>query len=159
MRKLLFDLTLFAAAVLLCTAPVWGQGKTTWEWKASDYSGATLYHDGKVIGVMLGQTYFHKHGDGWTQADVPQGAPKPPKHLKPELPPKPKPKPAPDCSTGSCGVGGCGTGSVFHRERHRIIHREGPLADVRPVANVVGFFQTHQPVRTFLRRFGHRWCG
>jgi hypothetical protein len=92
MRRLLLDSVLFAAAVLILTSPAWGQGKPArsydYSWRASDYGGCTLYEGDKVIGVLVGKTFFahDTYDNSWFQMEIPAKAPPVPKHLKPDVP-------------------------------------------------------------------------
>lgn len=101
------------------------QGSTGYEWKASDYSGATLYRDGKVVGVYLGKVYYTKGDKSWTQSDLPKGAPPMPQALDPVLPPAPPAPPAvpPIAAPGACSAAteagaGIGGGQLFYRLTH-----------------------------------------
>lgn len=76
--------------------------KVQWEWRASDYGGATLFKDGEVAGVWLGTTYFAHGNNSWTQADLPPGAPKPPE-TTPGVPPG-TPAVSATVAVGNCGA-------------------------------------------------------
>jgi hypothetical protein len=132
-----------------------GQGAKADSWEPSDYGGFSLVHHGKVVGVLLpGGTYFSIEGKTWTQATIPKSAPPVPAQLPAPRPvPPPVAPPTATCPTTGCGTSGgvsaCGaaTGSACGSFRHVLHLRE--RVTINPLI--------HQPVRSFLRRFGR--CG
>lgn len=116
--------------------PVRGQGSQLpapkplaakeWEWKSSDYGGATLYHHDKVVGVQTGSLYFGFDKGLWFHSKVPTGAPK-------------YPGTSVVATTGVTATvqvtgGGCGASGarvrIFHRERAVVLER---IVDAHPV--------------------------
>lgn len=64
----------------------------------------------------------------------------------PTKPVQPSPDPV---AAAPCPTGACATGSVFHRERHVIVHGEHAVRAV--TGRFIAFVKSH-PVRTGLRR-------
>lgn len=91
-RPFLRDLLLFAVAGLLLLAAqqlACGQGakapvypvQDIWQWVKSDYDGATLYRNGKVVGALLGHRYYalvvrkDRYGaETWEEREIPAAA-------------------------------------------------------------------------------------
>ncbi len=160
--RTLLRFTLAAAVAVACGLffynPAHGQATKAhgYEWQPSDYGGFSLVHEGKVVGVLVGKTYFHVEGKTWVQADIPSKAPPVPAQLPAPKPiPPPVVAPAASCPATGCGTSGCvsacgaATGSACGSFRH-VLHLRERVTAINPLI--------HQPVRGFLRRFG-RHCG